>query len=151
MYNWSPENTALLGSMPDLTLGKKLGISRAVVCKHRNNLGIKAFRSHKIWTAKEVSLLGSIKDSVLAEKFGIKESAVRWKRSKLGIKYRIIISRPRAPREVWTAKDHGLLGSMSDSDLAEKLGIDRALVEQRRVRFGTKDYSATRDVWVKSV
>lgn len=83
---WTPELDALLGTMSDRDLSKRLGVSYHVVLDRRLKLGITCFTSQRVdWTEDKIALLGTMADSKVAELLGCSERTVSHKRRKLGI------------------------------------------------------------------
>jgi hypothetical protein len=75
---------ALLGTMPDEDLARRIGrTSEAVRCQ-RTMRGIPSF-SGWAWTEAQLALLGKVPDAELAAQTGRTVGAVRQKRTALGI------------------------------------------------------------------
>jgi hypothetical protein len=85
---WGPEEIALLGTMSDEKLARKLGVSRDTVCRQRHLRNIPPFRSRRPdaqWTPAMLELLGKLPDPELAQRFGITVKAIKGKRRQLAI------------------------------------------------------------------
>src|SRR2546430_13987534 len=126
--DWTVQEQALLGTMPDGELAKKLGRTFMAVRVRRNRLRRPNFEAHpfKRWTPEEEALLGTMRDSELAKKLGRTFVAVIVRRDRL----RIPCFESRLRR--WTPKEDALLGKMRDDTLARKLGRTRGAVAVRR-------------------
>jgi len=129
---WSEEQIALLGTMSDIEVSERLGISRVTVFNKRDELGIPAggMRGPKTreWTEEQIALLGTMVDREVAERLGIKHALVLKKRTDLGIP---IYDKSRK----WTEEQIGLLGTMSSSEIAKKLGISKASVDRKKKKL----------------
>src|SRR6267143_179400 len=67
--DWTVQEQALLGTMPDGELAKKLGRTFVAVIVRRDRLRIPCFESRlRRWTPKEDALLGKMRDDTLARK-----------------------------------------------------------------------------------
>jgi hypothetical protein len=84
---WTPEDFALLGTVPDEEVTRRTGRTADAVRRKRWELAIPNPASHR-WTAGEVALLGAEPDKVVAEMVGRSVQAVLQKRIKLGIRNR---------------------------------------------------------------
>ena len=81
---WTPHMNALLGTMSDSGLAKKLGLPYSAVRARRLELGItSAFEKH--WTPENIALLGTMSDRKLALRMGVSRTAVMNRRKDLGI------------------------------------------------------------------
>jgi hypothetical protein len=140
-WNWTKNELTLLGKMSDANLALLLGTTRAVVTLRRNRLGIPAHGTRtppRKWAAKEIALLGTQTDVSLTKRLGISLSVVRRKRMDLGIP---IYSpnqsaRPWKRRDSWSAPELAMLGTMTDCDVAKKLGLNTTTVFLKRSELG---------------
>lgn len=90
---WTDEHVAMLGTMPDGSLGELLGISKAAVREARHSRGIPPHQSpprqrgrqNSVWTKARVDLLGRMSDSDVATIVGVSRSAVTQARQQRGI------------------------------------------------------------------
>jgi hypothetical protein len=77
---WTPEKIALLGTISDCAIAKRLGISPASVWQRREKLGILPFRLSKTkWGQSELALFRGYSDSKIAKMTGrsVKEVAAK--------------------------------------------------------------------------
>ncbi len=100
-YLWTPEEVALLGTMPDAALARALGITKGMVTWKRMTTGIPAFRTKRRtypWTEELIALLGRMPDREVARISGFSVSAVQRKRAALGIaaegKFGVVVPTP---------------------------------------------------------
>jgi len=87
---WSPEEDALLGTMPDDEVARRTRRNRTAVFLRRQNLGIPSWRASSWkarwhWTPEQDALLGTMPDAALAEKLGVPKKHVFFRRQRLGI------------------------------------------------------------------
>jgi hypothetical protein len=82
---WPREALALLGTMSDEQVAKRLGTHRGCVSVKRYALGIPRFNPPYQWTRKTLALLGRKPDGELARELGVTTRIVEKKRYKLGI------------------------------------------------------------------
>ena len=136
---WTEEELALLGTMSDVKVAKRLGITRGTVFKKRTDLGIPADGGGKTgpkgreWTEEQIALLGTMSDAKVAKSLGISIPTVLKKRKELDI--------PRIPRgRQWTEEQIALLGTISDRELGERLGISTHPVFLKREELGIPAY-----------
>jgi hypothetical protein len=135
---WPKNRLALLGKIPDRELAARTGVSPRTVANERKRRGIEpcfpAVDAIK-WTPKMIALLGTASDRAVARELGISHRAAGEKRRMLGIPG----FRPRPHHRqgfFWTPEDLALLGTMSDPELGELLGISHATVYLKRRRLG---------------
>jgi hypothetical protein len=62
---WTPETLALLGTMSDGELAKRIGRTKEAVFEYRRRRGIKAYRANP-WGETELGLLRSYTDKEIA-------------------------------------------------------------------------------------
>ena len=77
-----------IGTMSDVDLGRRLGISETTVNLARNELNIPRYRQYKQCSPETVLAqddLGNVPDRVISERLGIAKSRVQLIRSKAGI------------------------------------------------------------------
>ncbi len=137
-FNWTPEIEAQLGTMSDQRLAEKLGVSSALVHKRRKLLGIAA-KGNTVandWTPAMDALLGTMSDRETAEMLGLSKAAIRIRRIGLGIPIKELPRPVPTNKFNWTPEIEAQLGTMSDWQLAEKLGVSRAHVANRRKLLG---------------
>ena len=104
------------------------------------------------WTEDLLSLLGTMSDAEIARKLGISRERVRQKRSERGIKkYSGLSVEARMKRDqasslrFWTNEELSLLGTMSDEDVALKIGLNLQkvfIVSCMRNRLNIKSYKS---------
>jgi len=123
---WTPEEDALLGTMPDAVLARKLGRTAAAVRARR---GVKRIRVKKDWRPEDDKVLGTRKDREIAMLLGRHKANVAWRRKKLGIP-------AKAKLRPWTAEEEALLGSKPDKELANLFGRTVLAVVMRRRALG---------------
>jgi hypothetical protein len=92
------------------------------------------------WTAEEDAQLGTMPDRKLAKLLGRHKETIRERRSKLGIaSFRK--HGPSTPSREWTPAEDALLGTMTDPELAARLGCTWRLVYNRRVKLGVASFT----------
>jgi hypothetical protein len=92
---WSSSEDALLGTMRDAELARRLKRSVLSVRSRRNdNTAIRFNRSPKRWTPSELRLLGRLADVEIARRSGRFLASVRNKRVQLGIARFVAHNRP---------------------------------------------------------
>jgi len=136
---WTPERDALLGTMPDARLARRLGLTPNAVFERRRARGIAPFapsaaERRKKWTKRRLARLGQVTDRELAEELGMTASSVVEKRMSLGIPS--CTGRPGRPRRHWTKEELALLGRLHDTEVARRLGIGRRYVWAKRRELG---------------
>jgi hypothetical protein len=128
--DWTPQELALLGKMPDAELAKRLGRTVGAVALRRSRLNIANYGhpagKFKRWTPGEVALLGTVPDRLLARKLKRTRIAVNCKREQLGIPAQI------EGYHRWRPEDEAILGQRSDEYIAKQLGISVVAVRDRR-------------------
>ena len=84
---WSEKEEALLGTMTDIALAKKLGRTRRAVEHKRRKLGVAPCVPHtKPLTNRQLAWLGIVPDHVAAKKLGLSRVHVARLRKRLKIK-----------------------------------------------------------------
>ena len=160
--HWTPREDALLGTMPDQKLARKLGCSGSVVVSRRQGLGIKPFC--RVSPPKETVSISPRK--LLARRLALRlarsEIARRAKLpgygtiemgrqrtvrlSTIGLLAAALECRPedillrRADRR-HVVPDDSLLGKMSDRALARKWRLPACTVQHRRLELGIPVFS----------
>jgi hypothetical protein len=81
---WTPEDVALLGTLPDAEVATRTGRTPSAVRQKREERSIPNPDDNR-WTAEAVALLGTMPDAEVARRLGRSVSAVVQKRVKLGI------------------------------------------------------------------
>jgi hypothetical protein len=81
---WTPQELALLGTMPDDALAAQIGKTPGAVRQKREELGIPNPAANS-WTAEGIALLGTLPDREVARLLGRSRAAVTQKRCQLGI------------------------------------------------------------------
>lgn len=132
--HWSEDEIALLGTLSDPELGKRIGISATAVANKRKMLGIKAKLSSKPqkWTQHYLKLLGTEPDASIAYRMKVHPSTVSKKRTELGIP--AFVSEHKG---IWlNPANRALLGQIPDKELAKKLGITPPAIVYKRKQMG---------------
>ncbi len=130
-YPWTRRQIAMLGTMSDAALCRKLGVCLGTVLKKRQKLGIPASRPPKTihWTPAIFALLGKVPDGEIARIYGMNTLSVQQKRVSRGIK---CYARQSKTWHYWTKKEIALLGKMPDGEVALRTGINKASVAWKR-------------------
>jgi ribosomal protein L13E len=89
---WTAEEIALLGTMSDLEVARRLGVSPDQARRMRVKQG-RAVYCKVHWTPAAIAMLGTMKDAEAAARLGVSIHYVRLKRTKLGIQQ----FRPKRP------------------------------------------------------
>src|SRR5438876_4658211 len=123
---WTLQEQALLGKMPDAEAAKRLGRTIVAIRVRRQRLNIPNFgQPFKRWTSAEMALLGTMPDRVLARKLRRTRIAVTGKREQMGIP-NLIEGYHR-----WRPEDDAILGQRPDEYIARLLGISVVAVRHR--------------------
>lgn len=105
--DWKPEEDALLGTMGDEMLARRLKRGLPAVQVRRSKKGIPAFLpKHRPWRPAEEALLGKSPDEAVALLLGRTVVAVRWRRVLRGIR-KYDLRGQRAERREQRAKRQG--------------------------------------------
>ena len=125
----------MLGTIPDSAVSWKLGLCISTVLRKRQELGIAGTRPCKKikWTPELVSMLGKAPDTEVARVGNMNFLTVRKKRISLGIR---CYARKTKVWHYWTKKEIALLGTMSDGDVALRIGQKKASVAWKRGKLG---------------
>src|SRR6059036_432956 len=114
---WTLQEQALLGKMPDAELARRLGRTVVAVALRRSRLGIPNYghpaRLFGRWTPEELALLGTMPDRLLGHKLRRTPIAVMCKRSQLNIPAKI------EGYHRWRPEDKALLGQRPDAYIAK--------------------------------
>ncbi len=142
-YIWTRRQVAMLGTIPDAALSRKLGLCMGTVFEKRQKLGIPASRPPKTvnWTPAVIALLGKVPDGEVARIHGMNILSVYKKRVDLGIR---CYARKSKTWHYWTKKEIALLGKMPDGDVALKTGINKASVAWKRGKLGIPPFTQKR-------
>jgi hypothetical protein len=81
---WTPEETRLLGKLPDAEVTRRTGRTVEAVRIKREKMGLPNPES-RAWTPQELSHLGTATDAKVADRLGRTASAVAQKRIALGV------------------------------------------------------------------
>lgn len=114
---WTEKEVALLGTVPDLELARRLNRTKGSIVDKRNQLRIYRYRNrpgYGAWKGIEDALLGKFADSEVARRLGRPKRVVRRRRNKLGIPSFWM-------KREWTAAETALPGKLPDQVVAEKL------------------------------
>jgi hypothetical protein len=83
---WAKEEDALLGTMRDEELAKRLGRSVMGIALRRQHAKVAKFgRVRTYWSVKEDRLLGTAPDEEIAKRLGRSQKSVTSRRFRLGI------------------------------------------------------------------
>ncbi len=142
-HNWTRRQIAMLGTIPDAALSRKLGLCIGTVFEKRQKLGIPASRPPKTinWTPAVVASLGKIPDGEVARIHGMNILSVHKKRVALGIR---CYARKSKTWHYWTKKEIVLLGKMPDGDVALRTGINKASVAWKRCKLKIPSFTQKR-------
>src|SRR5258708_38349053 len=110
---WLAEEDALLGTMPDLKLARRLGRPAHTVARRRQEKHI--WLARKPWRPEDDKILGSRPDSQVARLLGRKLGTVALRRRQLGIRC-FYQHRP------WLEHELEMLGVKSDAEVASLTG-----------------------------
>ena len=142
-HNWTRRKIAMLGTISDAALSRKLGMCIGTVFEKRQKLGIPASRPPKFinWTPDIIASLGKIPDGEIARIYGMNILSVYKKRVDLGIR---CYARKSKAWHYWTKKEIALLGKMPDGDVALKTGINKASVAWKRCKLKIPPFTQKR-------
>lgn len=140
---WTRRQIAMLGTIPDVAVSRRLGLHVSTVLKKRQKLGIPASRPAKSinWTPDVIGLLGKIPDGEVARIYGMNILSVQKKRVDLGIR---CYARKSKTWHYWTKKEIALLGRMPDGDVALRTGINKASVAWKRCKLKIPPFTQKR-------
>ena len=142
-HNWTRRQIAMLGTIPDAALSRKLDLHVSTVLKKRQKLGITASRPPKTinWTPAIFALLGKIPDGEIARTYGMNILSVQQKRVSRGIQ---CYARKSKTWHYWTKKEIALLGKMPDGEVALRTGINKASVYWKRCKLKIPSFTQKR-------
>ena len=140
---WTRRQIAMLGTISDAVLCRKLDLSISTVLKKRQQLGIPASRPPKSinWTPAVIATLGKIPDGEVARIYGMNILSVQKKRVSRGIR---CYARKSKTWHYWTKKEIALLGKMPDGDVALRTGINKASVAWKRCKLKIPPFTQKR-------
>jgi hypothetical protein len=140
-YKWTRSQIAMLGTMPDSEVSRRLDLSLSTVLKKRQQLGIPGTRPCKTihWTRDLIAMLGKVPDSEVARVGSMNILTAQKKRVSLGIR---CYARKSKTWHYWTKKEIALLGTMPDGDVALKIGQKKASVAWKRGKLGIPAFGA---------
>ncbi|UJB63619.1 hypothetical protein YS110_02025 [Acidovorax sp. YS12] len=140
-FDWTSESIALLGTMPDRQIARKLGITPVMVAYQRKLLGIEKFTPQSAWAPENDHLLGTVTDAALAEKLGVAKHTVLNRRRELGVP-------AFGPRgwPAWPEDQLDILGTIPDTEIAQQVGRSVSAVRQQRMALGIKAFHEHRGV-----
>jgi hypothetical protein len=137
--DWTP----FAGKISDRVLSKRFDIGASTVRRYRLLHGIPAYDSRNIVFPQELmDQLGTRSNYQLAQDFKIPANYIATLRSDVGVPEPKVL-RPRfKPLEegFWTDDALALLGTMPDPELADRLGVSRFPVKQKRKELGVAPY-----------
>jgi hypothetical protein len=118
---WTAEEVALLSTLPDSALAKRLGRTAKAVRAKRQKLEIPTRFVLRSWSAAEIALLGTEADERVAEKTGRTLPAIVGKRCRLGIREPAFARRSNArpPKWKWGPTELDLFRTYSDAEIAK--------------------------------
>jgi len=143
-HNWIAADDALLGTLPDPAVARRIGLTPLSIFRRRTKLGIPAYKppipkprkkvvpraKSKPWTSAEVSLLGTDTDRAIGARLGLTREAVQKERRLRGIPA-LPDKRPRI--KSWGAIELLLFDQYSDAEIAKLLRRDvKAVTALRR-------------------
>lgn len=142
-HAWTRRQIAMLGTIPDAAVSRKLDLAICTVLKKRQKLGIAASRPAKTinWTPAIIALLGKVPDGEIARTYDMNILSVYKKRVSRGIQ---CYARKSKSWHYWTKKEIALLGKMPDGDVALRTGINKASVAWKRCKLGIPSFTQKR-------
>jgi hypothetical protein len=140
---WTRNTIAMLGTMTDAALARKLRMAVGTVLTKRRKLGIPASRPPRSiqWTPEMIATLGRIPDREFARTYRMNALTVFKKRLDLGIR---CYARKSKTWHYWTKKEIALLGKMPDGDVALRTGINKASVAWKRGKLNIPPFTTKR-------
>jgi hypothetical protein len=136
-FSWTEKRVALLGRVEDQVVARRLGLHPSVVGNERRRRGIAPVNPRRTieWSDDMIALLGTDSDRAIGETLGLPLSAVWRKRRALDIpSYYPSRSAPRGFR--WQARHLALLGTMTDREVARRIGVSTTTVANKRSQLG---------------
>ena len=140
---WTRKHIAMLGTISDAALARKLDLTVGTVLNKRQKLGIPASRPAKFlnWTPAVIATLGKLPDGEVARINDMNILSVHKKRTSLGIQ---CYARKSKSWHYWTKKEIALLGKMPDGDVALRTGINKASVAWKRCKLEIPPFTQKR-------
>jgi len=83
--SWNAEADALLGTVSDRDVARRVGVDPKTARARRLRLGISVFRQPHVWTAAEDALLGTVSDRELGHRLNLSPRTVQARRRLLNI------------------------------------------------------------------
>lgn len=124
---WTAEEDALLGTLTDKEVARRLGYPVTRVARRRKLLRVPSNNpNHRHWTKEEIALLGTRSDREVGLLVNRTLGNVRAKRFELGIPF----CNPRY--EIWKPDELALLGKLPDEEVARRTGHSLASVRNAR-------------------
>lgn len=155
-FRWTRRLLAQLGKVTDQALARKAGVHKKTVYEERHRRGIPAYRRLRPrveWTDEMIAELGRDTDRNVAAVLDVHVASVRRKRVLLGIPS-FTAQEPRGlePRH-WTQKELALLGTRSDYEIAELVGVAPGTVQFKRTLLGIPPFGRRPEkiVWTKQM
>lgn len=118
-YVFPKEAQALLGNELDTVIAARFSIPLATVHRHRVALGLPRVKKSPL-PAAIIPLLGTCFDVKLADQFGVKLHRVTGARQELGIASFTKHQNSSNRKSMWTTDLLALLGTIPDSEIAER-------------------------------
>lgn len=135
---WTDSELALLGTMPDRSVAKAIGVHAHTVIRMRRSMEIPAFYTPHQWSAVQIALLGTMTDVALSRWMGVSKYVVGGERRRRGI----------ASASIWSPQTRILIGTMPDAAVAAMSGIAIHNVTSERNRLGLQPYYPSKK-WTK--
>ena len=134
-HDWLPQESKLLGELPDAELARRIGIRTAEVSKKRASMGIdpSSLSKRLKWTPKNLALLGTRTDNEVARIMNGSSGRVAAKRLSLGIESH---AKSSNSWHTWTDKEIAMLGKCHDPEVGRKIGVSIACVARKRRQLG---------------
>ena len=150
--DWTKQMLNMLGEVPDGRLAREYGISHNVVKLKRIEQGIFPFGKTEMDPVPEfpdevIELIGKVPDKRIADQYSVSRNAIRLYRTI----HKIELAEYIQPTEhEWTESQLALLGTMSDGNVARKIGIPREQVHHKRRTLGIAAFDRKATVrWTK--
>lgn len=148
-FEWTPERIALLGTMPDKTLARELGLSPPTIVFRRKLYGIAPYVAQTArieWTAEMLAELGTMPDATFAARYGISLSAVKQRRREAG----------RAASRPWPGiveVEGDLAGLLEEPNrtLLREAAIGKGTASRLREEFGVDMHEVRARRWTPAV
>jgi len=139
--DWLPQESKLLGELPDAELARRIGTRTAEVSKKRASMGISPSSLSKRlkWTPENLALLGTRTDNEVARIMNGSSGRVAAKRLSLGIES---YAKSSNSWHTWTDKEIAMLGQYHDPEVGRKIGVSIACVARKRRQLGIPSFLA---------